>query len=761
MEKDKAISSRFNLVGKYKFKSVFVRILIFLLLYSSLLLAVLYTYNRYIMRKNVEQRLGIRTFAVLEKTQESIDRELHNLSNQIVQLSKDEYIRAVMTAPNIKNSERNYNIVYQLQSVKLVNDLVSGAFLYLPSDDTFYSSEGVAVKAEQYKGTGQVNQLLEFCRNADAQVGEQQFVSIGKTQYLLLYAPVFYDRILGVLAFQIDSNYLNSIIEGKGETGKGNTIWTYDKEGYPVFPSQIGYPEKLTPEAVTDMPVTSGFPPGEKGGYYKLVSAQNGWQYILGTDADLFRMEVSAIDGGLLLIVLGLAFFCILFSVYLARSVYLPIHKLIGIADQVAKSGDETVSKNELELLEKSVSYTVMRNQEMRHFLQNIKPAMISDTFRNLLLGHEIDNETLDATFTALGTEFSTRLNYTLVIISLVSEDREFSLLECNILLHRLEQEIIRYAEGRYICSFVHMLENSHMIVVMGFPKTVSAKQILSWKEEQEQQIQDICSDYPVQLLTGSSRYIMGITELYKNFSLICQDLKYKIYLQNHREEEAHTPFIEPDRQLISNTFSTIKEKIDNGEEEEARNLVKKTAMELLKHKNTSDELKEFAAYWWEAVMKELIPLDVFDREELYNQRTQLFASLGDRERFQSQLERFNSLAIDGIKSSSRKLKRRYVERARQYIEEHYSESNLSLSAISEFLGISQSYMSTQFKKETGTNFIEYLNRYRIERSKLLLQMTEMTIEEVGFKTGFSSAKNFIRVFKKYEEISPGTFREQ
>lgn len=159
--------------------------------------------------------------------------------------------------------------------------------------------------------------------------------------------------------------------------------------------------------------------------------------------------------------------------------------------------------------------------------------------------------------------------------------------------------------------------------------------------------------------------------------------------------------------------------------------------------------------------MKELIPLDVFDREELYNQRTQLFASLGDRERFQSQLERFNSLAIDGIKSSSRKLKRRYVERARQYIEEHYSESNLSLSAISEFLGISQSYMSTQFKKETGTNFIEYLNRYRIERSKLLLQMTEMTIEEVGFKTGFSSAKNFIRVFKKYEEISPGTFREQ
>ncbi len=191
MTKDKGVNSKFNLVGKYKFKSVFVRILIFLLLYSSLLLTVLYTYNRYIMRKNVEQRLEIRTLAVLEKTREGIDRELHNLSNQMVQLSKDEYIRAVMTAPNIKNSDRNYNIVYQLQSVKLVNDLVSGAFLYLPSDDTFYSSEGVAVKAEQYKGTGQISRLLEFCRNAKEEVGKQQFVSIGKTQYLLLHAPVF------------------------------------------------------------------------------------------------------------------------------------------------------------------------------------------------------------------------------------------------------------------------------------------------------------------------------------------------------------------------------------------------------------------------------------------------------------------------------------------------------------------------------------------------------------------------------------------
>lgn len=49
--------TRFQLVGKYKLKSIFVKILVFLLLYSALILAVLFFYNRLIIRRNVEQRL--------------------------------------------------------------------------------------------------------------------------------------------------------------------------------------------------------------------------------------------------------------------------------------------------------------------------------------------------------------------------------------------------------------------------------------------------------------------------------------------------------------------------------------------------------------------------------------------------------------------------------------------------------------------------------------------------------------------------------
>lgn len=748
-------NTRFNLVGRYKLKSVFVRILMVLLVYSAVLLIVLFAYNRYIVRKNVEQRLEQRTMGFLEKTQESIDRELHNLSGQVMQLSKDEYIRAEMTAPNIRDSDRNYNIVYQLQSVQMINDLVDEACLYIPTDDTFFSSTGMASFVQEAADSDEdLRRLVDRCRNQNAETGDQQFFMIGDQWYLILYAPYFYDRVLGVLIFELNSQYLYSMIEGRNETN--NVIWTYDAEGVPVFSSYMEYPEELTSEKLQLI----GSGKEKDTSYYKVVSGRNGWQYVLHKDTDLFRMEASVLDGGLVLIILALVLFCIVFSIHLACSVYLPIHKLIGIAESTEGS-DETPHQNELELLEQNLSYTVMRNQEMNHFLQNIKPSMISDTFRNLLSGHEIERKKLDATFSALGTDFNTDLNYALEIISVQSPEKEFSILECNILLRRIEQEIAVYAKDRFLCSFVYMLGNGHMVVVMGFSKTVPAKKLRSMQDELEPRLRDICCAYPVRLLTGSSRYLMDIEELYKNFAAINQELNYKVYLQDRQGYQASAVDQEPVKQMISNVFSSLKEKVDNGEEESARNLIDNLAKELLSEQDSAEKRRTFAVLWWESAMKQMIPLNIFGKDELMQERESLFDALDKGDEFAFRVELFNRHLIDKLKQSSHKLKRRYVERAKQYIEEHYSDSDLSLSGISEFLGISQSYLSTQFKKETGTNFIEYLNRYRIEQSKLLLQMTEMTVEEIGFKTGFSSAKNFIRVFKKYMNDSPGMYREK
>ncbi len=137
-----------------------------------------------------------------------------------------------------------------------------------------------------------------------------------------------------------------------------------------------------------------------------------------------------------------------------------------------------------------------------------------------------------------------------------------------------------------------------------------------------------------------------------------------------------------------------------------------------------------------------------------------LFASIDFKDVFFEELKIYNATVLQALQDRLTKSKKQYVNSTKQYIHDFYSDSSLSLHAISEHLGISQSYLSTQFKKETGTGFVDYLNLYRIDKSCWLLERTEISVEEIGFRCGFLSSKNYIRVFKKYKGCTPGEYRK-
>ena len=91
---------------------------------------------------------------------------------------------------------------------------------------------------------------------------------------------------------------------------------------------------------------------------------------------------------------------------------------------------------------------------------------------------------------------------------------------------------------------------------------------------------------------------------------------------------------------------------------------------------------------------------------------------------------------------------------------EEYADANLSLRTVAEFLKMNQAYLSTLFAQKQGVGFVDYLNQYRVDKAKILLQSTDLLIKEVGFKVGFNSTQNFNRVFKKWEGITPLQYRQ-
>lgn len=99
------------------------------------------------------------------------------------------------------------------------------------------------------------------------------------------------------------------------------------------------------------------------------------------------------------------------------------------------------------------------------------------------------------------------------------------------------------------------------------------------------------------------------------------------------------------------------------------------------------------------------------------------------------------------------------TEKAKHYIEEHYSESNLSVEDLCNHLNVSATYFSVMFKKEIGMSFVSYLTKVRLEHAIELLNNTEDKSYIIAEKVGYTEANYFSYVFKKQYGVSPSKYR--
>lgn len=93
-----------------------------------------------------------------------------------------------------------------------------------------------------------------------------------------------------------------------------------------------------------------------------------------------------------------------------------------------------------------------------------------------------------------------------------------------------------------------------------------------------------------------------------------------------------------------------------------------------------------------------------------------------------------------------------------KYIEKNY-EKDLSLQEVADYVNLNPSYLSYIFKKATGLNYRDFLNKVRVEKSKVLLIQPKYKVYEIAEKVGFIDTNYYYRVFKKYTGITPNQYR--
>jgi two-component system response regulator YesN len=94
-----------------------------------------------------------------------------------------------------------------------------------------------------------------------------------------------------------------------------------------------------------------------------------------------------------------------------------------------------------------------------------------------------------------------------------------------------------------------------------------------------------------------------------------------------------------------------------------------------------------------------------------------------------------------------------------KYVEGNYM-NDVDVCAVAGEMGISENYFSRIFKAETGINFIEFLNRYRVERAKALLSQPDLKVNDVAEMVGYQTYKSFHHNFTRYAGQAPARFKE-
>ena len=100
------------------------------------------------------------------------------------------------------------------------------------------------------------------------------------------------------------------------------------------------------------------------------------------------------------------------------------------------------------------------------------------------------------------------------------------------------------------------------------------------------------------------------------------------------------------------------------------------------------------------------------------------------------------------------------VKNCCDYIGVHINEK-LSIGDLAERAGYSEYYFSRKFKQEMGCTITEYIMREKIERAKVLLSTTNMSILDISIELSFNSRSYFSDSFQKIAGIAPGEYRKQ
>lgn len=101
-----------------------------------------------------------------------------------------------------------------------------------------------------------------------------------------------------------------------------------------------------------------------------------------------------------------------------------------------------------------------------------------------------------------------------------------------------------------------------------------------------------------------------------------------------------------------------------------------------------------------------------------------------------------------------------FINVARTIIEANFDNESFGCTELCEALKMSRSHIHRKLVAEINMSISDFIKQIRLEKAKELLLKTNIPINEVAYKVGYSDANYFSRSFSKIYGLPPSQFRQ-
>ena len=440
----------------------------------------------------------------------------------------------------------------------------------------------------------------------------------------------------------------------------------------------------------------------------------------------------------------------ILLSVFFTRKNFFPVLHLIKLFSGTSFEKIYENFINEYEVLESEIKSVITENISIKDTFHRNREGLKRVFFRRLIMGEHLDDEIVSDLGSSMGIDFP--YDYFAVIIISASNDDESDF----------------FSLKNKIDSSAEKLENEFYC----FPLVYSGKNVFIINIEKEdyeflkKHLDDVSSFLRTEvedslILTAGNIYD-SITGISLSYSEALQVLEYRTLLRE-KEVLLFCELKEREKKKKFQYLSYLEDeyKIYNlltaGKYDEAERMFRENIDSVEEHYLNADLLRLRLAGFKNILIEALNTILRNNPDSL----EPLVKSVLDVQDF-SGFNECSAFIFDRLSTlSPDKSRTNIVSEAKKFIENNYNDKNISVTDISDKLGITSQHLSKIFKEINGTGVLQYINSCRIdEAKKILISEHDISVKDTAGIVGYYNEITFIRNFKNMTGVSPGKFRE-